>query len=318
MSYRQTVRWKPPPVRNSPNDPHIGWRTEFRSMEMQISDFENAAFTVFIVLLTRVILSFDLNLYIPLSKVDANMQRAHSRNAAAQGKFFFRRHMAPLEEGDDGYGVVYSSMFARVAKTHSSQSLLDLSSPSKSYREDVDDDGVSSYRRKAPVATGCDEENSYEEMTMKEIMTGKGDYFPGLIPLVRAYVDFINCDDVAYSKITKYLDFIEQRSIGTLVTPATWIRRFVRSHPNYKGDSVVSHEIAYDLMIACKEIGEGKRHEPELLGDFFIDPVSADGAYDVKLEGKALKNDQLFELLSRYTKRQSFAEKTEVSSESAL
>ena len=85
----QTVRWKPPPPRNSPNDPHIGWRTEFRSMEIQLTDFENAAFTAFIVLLTRVILTFDLNLYIPMSRVDANMQRAHSRNSAAKGKFFF-------------------------------------------------------------------------------------------------------------------------------------------------------------------------------------------------------------------------------------
>ena len=70
-------------------------------MEIQLTDFENAAFTVFIVLLTRVILTFDLNLYIPMSRVDANMQRAHSRNAAAKGKFFFRRHLAPLEEGDE-------------------------------------------------------------------------------------------------------------------------------------------------------------------------------------------------------------------------
>merc|ERR1712157_47181 len=111
----QTVRWKPPPPRNSPSDPHIGWRTEFRSMEIQLTDFENSAFTVFIVLLTRVILTFDLNLYIPMSRVDANMQRAHSRNASAKGKFFFRRHMAPLCEGDDGYGVKYASMFSRAA-----------------------------------------------------------------------------------------------------------------------------------------------------------------------------------------------------------
>merc|ERR1712151_1126236 len=108
----QSVRWKPPPPRDSPNDPHIGWRTEFRSMEMQMTDFENAAFSVFIVLLQRVILTFDLNLYIPISKVDANMQRAYSRNAAVTGKFFFRRHLAPLEEGDDGFGVQYVSIFS--------------------------------------------------------------------------------------------------------------------------------------------------------------------------------------------------------------
>jgi glutamate--cysteine ligase catalytic subunit len=65
----QTCRWKPPPPRLSDKDPHIGWRTEFRSMEVQLTDFENAAFTVFIVLVTRVLLAFDLSFYLPLSKV---------------------------------------------------------------------------------------------------------------------------------------------------------------------------------------------------------------------------------------------------------
>ena len=36
---------------------------------MQLTDFENAAFVVFVVLLTRAILSFKLNFYIPISKV---------------------------------------------------------------------------------------------------------------------------------------------------------------------------------------------------------------------------------------------------------
>jgi len=60
----QTVRFKPPP----PNS-LIGWRVEFRSMEVQMTDFENAAFSVFVVLLSRAILSFNLNFYIPISKV---------------------------------------------------------------------------------------------------------------------------------------------------------------------------------------------------------------------------------------------------------
>jgi len=301
----QTVRWKPPPPRNSPNDPHIGWRTEFRSMETQLTDFENAAFTVFIVLLTRVILTFDLNLYIPLSRVDANMQRAHSRNAAASGKFFFRRHMAPLQEGDDGYGVKYSSMFAEAVNgvvTANSNSLSRIES-----ENDLDENGVSQQRRKAPVAPGSDEENSYEEMTMVEIMTGKGDYFPGLIPLVRAHKDYINCDDITNEKLTEYLDFIEKRATGDLITPASWMRKFVRKHPGYKGDSILSEEIGYDLMVACKEIGEGARHESELLGDKKIVPIKIDGSYDVKLAGTRGQNDDLVNLLRRYAGRKSFS-----------
>lgn len=205
-------------------------------MEMQLTDFENAAFAVFSVLLQRVILTFDLNLYIPISKVDANMQRAHSRNAAAKGKFFFRRHMAPLEEGDDGYGVKYVSMFSKAANGTISGDMLDA---------DVDENGVSSNRRKAPCARGSEEENAFEEMTMAEIMTGKGDYFPGLISLVRAYLDHINTDKITMKRLNTYLEFIEKRATGELVTPATWMRNFIRNHEDYKGDSVVSETIAY-------------------------------------------------------------------------
>ena len=45
-----------------------------------------AAFTVFVVLVSRVILAFDLNLYIPLSRVDENMRRAHAKSAASQAR----------------------------------------------------------------------------------------------------------------------------------------------------------------------------------------------------------------------------------------
>lgn len=55
-------------------------------MEMQATDAENAAFVVFVVLVTRVILAFDLNLYIPLSAVDENMKRAHFRDGVHQKK----------------------------------------------------------------------------------------------------------------------------------------------------------------------------------------------------------------------------------------
>jgi glutamate--cysteine ligase catalytic subunit len=58
------MRFKPPP----PNSP-IGWRVEFRPCEVQITDFENAAIVCFVVLLTRVILSYQLNFIIPISKV---------------------------------------------------------------------------------------------------------------------------------------------------------------------------------------------------------------------------------------------------------
>uniref|UniRef100_A0A8C9WH66 Glutamate--cysteine ligase n=1 Tax=Scleropages formosus TaxID=113540 RepID=A0A8C9WH66_SCLFO len=82
----QTMRFKPPP----PNS-DIGWRVEFRPMEVQLTDFENSAYVVFIVLLTRVILSYKLDFLIPLSKVDENMKVAQKRNAVLEGMFYFRK-----------------------------------------------------------------------------------------------------------------------------------------------------------------------------------------------------------------------------------
>ncbi|KAJ3194100.1 hypothetical protein HK101_003488 [Irineochytrium annulatum] len=82
----QTMRFKPPP----PSASNIGWRVEFRSMEVQLTDYENAAYSIFVVLLSRTILSFNLNFYIPLSKVDENMRAGVTRDAVLNQKFWFR------------------------------------------------------------------------------------------------------------------------------------------------------------------------------------------------------------------------------------
>ncbi|XP_053315398.1 glutamate--cysteine ligase catalytic subunit [Spea bombifrons] len=87
----QTMRFKPPP----PNS-DIGWRVEFRPMEVQLTDFENSAYVVFVVLLTRVILSYKLDFLIPLSKVDENMKVAQKRDAVRQGMFYFKKDICKV------------------------------------------------------------------------------------------------------------------------------------------------------------------------------------------------------------------------------
>jgi len=89
----QTMRFKPPPPNSS-----IGWRVEFRPCEAQISDFENAAIVCFVVLLTRVILSYQLNFLTPISKVDENMQTAQKRDACRKEKFWFRKSSKSTEQ----------------------------------------------------------------------------------------------------------------------------------------------------------------------------------------------------------------------------
>ncbi|KAG9316627.1 glutamate-cysteine ligase, catalytic subunit [Chiua virens] len=245
----QTLRFKPPP----PKSP-IGWRVEFRSMEVQLTDFENAAFAVFIVLLSRAILAFNLNFYIPISKVDENMTRAQKRDAAHTGKFFFRKNVLP-----PGY----------ISPAMSTPSSSGSCSP-------VDwQDGMPPKERKlrncfprvpAPyILVGTPVEDEYEEMSMKEIFNGKGTKFLGLLGLVDAYLETLDTDPSEKQQINKYLDLVRRRADGSLLTTATWMRNFVRSHPSYKFDSVVSQEINYDLMVAVDEIERGVLRVPELL-----------------------------------------------------
>lgn len=78
----QTLRFKPPPLTADPEAATPGWRVEFRPMEIQITDFENAAFSNFLVLLSHAILhnTGNWNFYIPISLIEENMATAHKLN----------------------------------------------------------------------------------------------------------------------------------------------------------------------------------------------------------------------------------------------
>ncbi|KAH0553075.1 Zn finger-containing GTPase- Activating Protein for ARF [Trichoglossum hirsutum] len=222
----QHMRFKPPP-----HDEATGWRVEFRPMEIQITDFENAAFAVFIVLITRVILTFDLNFYIPITKVTENMETAHARDAVLTQKFYFRKNP-------------FSSRPPRTFTGGSSGT----STPGQGFSRPPSPFG--------PV------ENEYELMTIDEIINGQqkvGDEagFPGLIPLVENYLNSMNVDVETRCKLAIYLNLIRKRASGELWTGAKWIRNFVREHPEYKKDSVVSDGICFDLIKAVEKITEG-------------------------------------------------------------
>ncbi|KAF1981590.1 GCS-domain-containing protein [Aulographum hederae CBS 113979] len=212
----QHMRFKPPPPGND-----TGWRVEFRPMEIQITDFENAAFAIFIVLITRAILSFDLNFYVPIPKTTENMETAHRRDAVLNDKFWFRKN--PFSQ-----------------KTHGETSTPNSSPPTPL----------------GPV------EDEFEEMTIAEVINGqsKDDGFPGLIPLVESYLNSVNIDIETRCELARYLDLIRKRADGTLWTGARWMREFVRSHKEYKMDSVVGEDISYDLVTMVEDITkrEGK------------------------------------------------------------
>ncbi|KZT29013.1 glutamate-cysteine ligase catalytic subunit [Neolentinus lepideus HHB14362 ss-1] len=255
----QTVRFKPPPVNSA-----IGWRVEFRSMEVQLTDFENAAFAVFFVLLTRAILHFSLNLYVPISRVDENMQRAQKRDAVHSQHFYFRKNVFPLSaSGSPVSPVLSGGVFP----------MEDVSNGINGHAHTKDKELKNCYP-KMPQPDADIElepvEEEYEEMTVNEIMNGKGVDFPGLLGLVYAYLETLDIDEKSRNKIEEYLSLIRGRSNGSLQTAATWIRNFVRNHSQYKYDSVVSQEINYDLMRSVDEIERGIRKAPGLLPESFV------------------------------------------------
>uniref|UniRef100_A0AC35GI80 Glutamate--cysteine ligase n=1 Tax=Panagrolaimus sp. PS1159 TaxID=55785 RepID=A0AC35GI80_9BILA len=92
------MRFKPPPSENS----EIGWRVEFRPTEIQLTDFENAALSCFVVLLTRVIISYNLVFVTNISTVNENMQRAIKRDAILNEKLQFRNKLVTCEMIEDG------------------------------------------------------------------------------------------------------------------------------------------------------------------------------------------------------------------------
>lgn len=218
----QHMRFKPPPADND-----IGWRVEFRPMEIQMTDFENAALSVFLVLVTRAILSFDLNFYVPIPLTTENMETAHIRDAVNTQKFHFRRNPLPT----------------RTPRSSPS-------TPSSKSR--------ASSRSRPPTPVGP-VEDEHMPMTINEIINGQEDTedstgFPGVIPLVELYLNSVNIDVVTRCELARYLDLIRKRASGELWTGAKWIRHFVRAHSAYRQDSVISEEICYDLIHAVEEI----------------------------------------------------------------
>ncbi|KAK3573635.1 hypothetical protein QTP86_029980 [Hemibagrus guttatus] len=165
----QTMRFKPPP----PNS-DIGWRVEFRPMEVQLTDFENAAYVVFIVLLTRVILSYKLDFLIPLSKVDDNMKVAQKRNAVQEGMFYFRKD---IFKGCNPLFDTAATAAQNGVKTN-------------------------------------DDHEEYTLMSIDTIINGKEGVFQGLVPILNYYLENMEVDVDTRCAILNYLKLIKKRASG--------------------------------------------------------------------------------------------------------
>lgn len=266
-------------------------------MELQLTDFENAAFAVFIVLLTRVILTYKLDFLKPISKVDENIRRAQKNNAVRDEKFYFRQNiMTP------GTPLCCAELYTKfVPKPPGARNRHDSHNNCGSIVDNNDNEVVANGHNgtngkcSPPVQNGVStngngaHENGtangdshyndvsgrdymvpkrnaavVREMTLDTIMNGKRGEFPGLIPLIKKYLDSVEIDLQVSCSIMEYLNLISKRASGEYLTTAQWMRDFVRSHPDYKFDSVVNDRIVYDLLMTADKIESGEMDCPEL------------------------------------------------------
>jgi glutamate--cysteine ligase catalytic subunit len=190
------VRFKPPSV-----DGSLGWRVEFHVMEVSMSDFKNAAFVIFVVLLSRAILFFDLNFYMPLSMVDRNFELAYKRDAVLKEEFSFRKDLR---------------------------------------------NGTSEL-----INTSVD-----------ELINGKEGKIEGLLPIIYLYLDAVEIHDK--EKLRTYLTLVSNRASGKVQTTAAFLRSIVTNHADYRQDSVVSEQIAFDLIHVTDCIGKGEVQPAQL------------------------------------------------------
>ena len=89
-----------------------------------------------------------------------------------------------------------------------------------------------------------------------------------MIPLIFSYLDIIECDLDTRMAVERYMRLIVDRSRGHLMTNAAWMRQQILSHPAYAKDSVVTQEIAFDVLQRCRAVSEGKDAAPKLLGTY--------------------------------------------------
>jgi len=203
-----TVRLKPPPSMTS----EIGWRVEFRPLDLQLTDYENACLAAIASLLVRLITKYSVNFIIPISLCDENMEKAHKRDAVLNERFHFRVNVLPNKES-----YVHNCL--------------------------TESDYTKYYELEQP------QKETIAQLTMEEILGGNKEIgFPGLLPLIEELIAEDAGSKEEKAKVKGYMDFLLKRAQGKYKTGAKYIRDYVSTHPDYKQNSIIDEQINYDLL----------------------------------------------------------------------
>lgn len=227
----QTLRFKPPapfkPGQTEVDPTSPGWRVEFRSMDIQITDFENAAYLVVVALLARALAKYRPNLYVPLSLVDENLKRAHRVDAATKGRFHWREETGLDVASFKGYGLEWWSGDSG-----------------------EDHDLANGVARPA-------EEDSHAELSADEIINGLARTV-GVVQLVTKFVA-LEFGRSGTELVGEYLRLVSARARGTVATNAHYMRQFVTTNQGYHQDSKVLDAVNYEWCVHVEELTQAGR-----------------------------------------------------------
>ncbi|KAJ2682296.1 glutamate--cysteine ligase, partial [Coemansia spiralis] len=170
-----------------------GWEVGFMSLEVQLTDAENAAFITFILLLSRVILSYRLNLYLPISLMDQNMSRAQKVNAARDQLFYFRRDVFGGRDGkSNGSGRISrrgNASGPRLAASHHAN-------------------GASANNN-----ANQPEKAEYVELSIDEILNGSKTYgVTGIMNIIYSYLPTMRLEYEVEQALRRQLQLVRRRA----------------------------------------------------------------------------------------------------------
>ena len=113
-----------------------------------------------------------------------------------------------------------------------------------------------------------DEEKNIKLLSIDEILNGAKEYnYPGLINVIKDEIKKnLDYNDKVKNEMLKFVNYIERKAKGEIWTDAKYIRKFVREHPKYNKDSIITEEINYDLINHLLDIQNGIIKPKELFG----------------------------------------------------
>ena len=110
-----------------------------------------------------------------------------------------------------------------------------------------------------------DEKKNIKLLTINEIFNGKKEYnYPGLLNVIKDEINNNNLDKK--NELLKFIDYLEKKTKGEIWTDAKYIRNYIKNHPKYNKDSIVTEEINYDLISHLLDIQNGLIKPKELFG----------------------------------------------------